>query len=438
MVVLDAKVLVAVTASLAIVVAGCGLVLLMNGEEFSEDSLDINAGGIFENGTYRKVIVSAAVGDGHVVLRNITILESLIIRGGGSNSVVLEDCENQGATTVDKQGGESVRVYLIGTGLSSLDASSDLILEADADSSFGCVSLSNSKAVVQGSDTSVAMIEMGDGTELDVNGGKVTSVTVPAECSATLRAGAEGKIAGAEVSGSITVDGEDTGINTVSMNDGSSLLVRKGTVSEVTVPAECSATLQADAGATVSTVLVSGNISVEGADTVIGNAVLQDGSSVSVVAGTVDNLDVASEKSATVRTGSEGLVRNANIAGKLTVEGSDTQVETVNLDDGSAVDIREGTVDYVRVPKDSSVVLDKSESATVHSAVVGDNVSIDASDDTDLSDVYISMSEDAKGDVVKIKDSDYHAREYRPGNWRDWWNWWNWWEWVFPHAYTYR
>jgi hypothetical protein len=48
------------------------------------------------------------------------------------------------------------------------------------------------------------------------------------------------------------------------------------------------------------------------------------------------------------------------------------------------------------------------------------------------------MSEDAKGDVVKIKDSDYHAREYRPGSWWDWWNWWNWWDWVFPHGYTFR
>lgn len=438
MTVLDAKVMIAITASAAIVMAGCGLFFLPGGEDPYQSILSIGHEGTFENGTYESVIISPSVGDGHVVLRNITILVSLVINGGGSGTVVLEGCDNQGTTTVDKQGGETVRVYLRGTELASLDASSDLILEADADSSFGSVNLSNSRAVVQGSDTSVTSIQMGDGTELDVNGGKVTSVTVPAECSAILRAGTEGKITAAEVSGSVTVDGEDTGIDAVSMNDGSSLLVRKGTVNEVTVPAECNATLQADAGASVGTVTVSGSISVEGADTVIGNAVLQDGSSVTVVAGTVENLGIASEKSATVMTGSEGLVRNANISGKLTVDGSETRVETVNLDDGSAVDIREGTVDYVKVPKDSSVVLDKSDSATVRSAVVGDNVSIDASDDTDLSDVYISMSEDAKGDVVKIKDSDYHAREYRPGHWWDWWDWWNWWDWVFPHAYTYR
>jgi len=436
--VLDAKVLIAITASAAIVMAGCGLFFLPGVEDPYQSVLSIGHEGTFENGIYESVIISPSVGDGHVVLRNITILVSLVISGGGSGTVVLEGCDNQGTTAVDKQGGETVRVYLRGTALSSLEASSDLILEADANSSFGNVSLSNSRAVVQGPDTTVASIAMGDGTELDVNGGKVDAVSIPAECSAILRTGSEGKIASTAVSGTVTVDGENTGIDSVNMNDGASLLVLKGTVSEVTVPAECSAILRADAGATVANVLVSGSITVEGSDTVIGNAVLQDGSSVSVVAGTVDNLDVASEKSATVSTGTDGLVRNANIAGKLTVEGIETKVETVNLDDGSAVDVREGTVDYVRVPKDSSVVLDKSDSATVRSAVVGDNVSIDASDETDLSSVYISMSEDAKGDVVKIKDSDYHAREYRPGSWWDWWNWWNWWDWVFPHGYTFR
>ena len=380
MVVPDAKTFIAFAATAAVLIAGCGLVLFQPGDDLSDSILMIGHEGIYENGTYSSVVISPEVGDGHVVLRNITILGSLTVNGGGSGTVVLEGCDNRGTTTVDKTGGQPVRILLKGTELSSLDAASDLILEGDSGSSFGTVSLKDSKAVVQGSETSIASIGMGDGTELDVKEGTVSGVSVPAECSATVRTGAGCTLPKIDVAGAVTVDGEDTGIGSVVMNDGASLLVRKGAVSEIDIPLECSATLQADARAAIGNVSVSGKVSVEGSDTVVSKAVLKDNASVSVSAGTVDSLEVPKGISVTVTTESGGLVRAADVNGTLNLGGAETRIDSVTMGDGSSMDVGRGEVAFVSLPAESSAVLRTASQGAILRADISGKATIDGND----------------------------------------------------------
>ena len=216
------------------------------------------------------------------------------------------------------------------------------------------------------------------------------------------------------------------------MGDGASLYVREGNISDVVIPAECSASVRTEAGGVIDNASVSGGIVIEGRDTAVSGFTLSDGSSVSVGSCTLSGLVIPEDTSVSVSTFDEGIVRNIDVRGTLNVTGSDTRIENVNLEDGSAVDVKAGTVDSVNVAKDSRITLDKSDSAVIGKAVVGDNVSIDASDDTDLSSVYISMSEDAEGDVVRIKDRDVSVGGLSPGSWWDWWKWW--WGWAFLHG----
>ena len=173
---MDSKVLIAIAAAVIVVGAGCGVYLMMGGEDAKETLLSITEPGEYENGTYDKVIISAAVGNGDVLLKNIKILKSLIIRGGGSHSVTLEGCTNDGTTTGEKEGGEDVRINLVNTTLSNVQVTSNVILEADADSGFSNVNLDGANATVQGNDTKVESVAMGNDTALTVNEGTVVAV----------------------------------------------------------------------------------------------------------------------------------------------------------------------------------------------------------------------------------------------------------------------
>ena len=93
---MDKKVLIAIAAVAMIAVAGVGAVLLLNnGHNGTSDSsiLNIDSPGTYTGGEYEKVIIGAGVGDGDVTLKGVKILKELIIRGGGSHSVTMEDSD---------------------------------------------------------------------------------------------------------------------------------------------------------------------------------------------------------------------------------------------------------------------------------------------------------------------------------------------------------
>ena len=209
MVVLDAKVLIAVTASAAVIVAGCGILFLLDDGDIPDTVLSITGEGIFENGSYDSVIVSSAVGDGSVTLRNVTILKSLVIRGGGDHSVTLENCVNKGTTTVEKEGGQDIRIYLIGTKLPGVNAFSPVILESDADSDFGTVLLKGSNAIVTGDSTRIGCIDMEDNSALDVKSGTVDDVRIAENSKVFLDKSPAALIIRATVGDNVSIDASD-------------------------------------------------------------------------------------------------------------------------------------------------------------------------------------------------------------------------------------
>ena len=292
--------LIAIAATVIVVGAGCGVYLMMGGEEAKESILSITEPGTYENGTYSKVIISAAVGNEDVLLKNIKILKSLIIRGGGSHSVTLEGCTNDGTTTVEKEGGEDVRINLVNTTLSNVQVTSNVILEADADSGFSNVNLDGANATVQGNETNIDKVTMGNDTKLEVNEGNVKDVDVPAQTNAT------------------------------------------------------------------------------------------------------------------VQTAADGNIQNANVAGNLTVDGSETTVGNVNMQNDSALDVQNGTVSNVNIPSGSNVEIGKASDGTITAATVGDDVSIAPTEGTDLGAVNFEMADDATQGSVTIGDSEQHVHKLEP------------------------
>ena len=120
---MDNKVLVAIIAAVAVVAAGCGAFLLLggSGEKTVANILNIETEGTYEDATYDTVIISAAVGNGNVILKNLKIVKELIIRGGGSHSITLDGCEIEGTTTVEKTDGEPPRIVANNTQMSSVN-----------------------------------------------------------------------------------------------------------------------------------------------------------------------------------------------------------------------------------------------------------------------------------------------------------------------------
>ena len=347
MVEVDAKVMTAVIASLAVVIAGSGLILFIADENSTVTVLNIDHEGIFENGSYREVIVSAAVGDGHVVLRNIMILESLIIRGGGQNSVVLDGCTNEGSTVVDKQGGEDVRVYLRNTVLPTLEAQSNIILEADSDAGFVNVSLNCASTTVKGSDTSISNMVVSDSVSLDMQAGTVSDLLVPENASVNISSGGNAKVNSVTVGGIMNVNGITTQIDKVSLRDGSSLNVSEGTVDAVDVPENASVSLSS------------------GAEGKIVTADVKDGSS-------------------------------------LNVSGSATSIGKIDMKDGSSLNLKEGSVALVEIPTGSTVNIDKKTEGNIGSAIVGDNVSIDSPEGSDIENVKFIPAEGSSGKSLRV------------------------------------
>lgn len=65
---------------------------------------------VIDGGEYSYITIEKDLDDGDVTLKNVTIHDNLLIQGGGSNSIHLENCKISGEVRMEKSAGEPPRL----------------------------------------------------------------------------------------------------------------------------------------------------------------------------------------------------------------------------------------------------------------------------------------------------------------------------------------
>lgn len=170
----------------------------------------INTAGITLDGAVVEgnLYLTPGIGEGTVVLRNVTVKGTTIIAGGGKNSVILEDCElnkvvierEDGIVRVSAQGGTSIQVIVVaaGTILDSVLLNEEggiLTVYVTADEavelsgSFGTVHVENPGAVINvtgGSVENLIIAETAAGSSVNISeNASVTNMDINAPVTVT-------------------------------------------------------------------------------------------------------------------------------------------------------------------------------------------------------------------------------------------------------------
>ena len=204
-------------------------------------------------GTYHNVIIDASVGDGTVILDDVTIKGQLIVQGGGSNSIKVQNCEVE-SVVLDKDtsdGSEEPRLELTGTTVETVEVTKPAIIESNSASGEAAIGEVKAAAdvTVQGAATSIGTVTVpkeakDNDVKLKVNGAKVETVSAAAPVTITADATAA-KIENVEAKDNVTVAG-NTKIDTITVPD------EVETVPEISVNAGSVNTVKAESPATVS------------------------------------------------------------------------------------------------------------------------------------------------------------------------------------------
>ncbi len=227
----------------------------------SEDKKEITSG------TYQTVTITDAVGDGEVILANVTILGDLIVRGGGSNSIKLDNCKIGGKVVMDKprDKGEPPRLELTNTPVPKVEAKSPAIVEAtDTLSSITEVD-AKAPVTIQGEKTQIQAVNAQ--ADLSVKGGKVDKITIPPQANAQkpvhISVGKGAKLDKLEANAPAKIDAQGS-VNEVTAK--ADVEVEAGTVNRVTVPETSTAVC-----VTVGEAAVVSDITVNATDVIIQN-----------------------------------------------------------------------------------------------------------------------------------------------------------------------
>lgn len=200
-------------------------------------------------GSYQNVTIAPSVGDGDVSLKGVTISGDLIVQGGGSNSVTLEECTVNGRVILDKaimeESTQLPRLELTNTPISTVKVQQPAIIEAtDASSPVDTVK-AKADVEVRGADTTVSNLTIPAGTTdivtVTVSGGTIG--TVAAESDVTVNTA------------------ESSFIETITAN--ASVTVSSGTVNTISVPKTDSGH---DVTVTVSSDAAVGEVAVSSAN----------------------------------------------------------------------------------------------------------------------------------------------------------------------------
>lgn len=171
---------------------------------------------ILENATVNgDLIIGKGVGEGNVTLKNVTIKGDTIVKGGGMNSIVVENC-TLGPIVISKEG-NMVRVVAVGsttTGNVEMQSGGKLETSGTSSGGFGHVTIAETV------DTGAPILLVGNfesievqatGIKLDVASGSVGSIAIaPTAVNTNLNIGAGTKVTSLTLAAPTTVAGTGT------------------------------------------------------------------------------------------------------------------------------------------------------------------------------------------------------------------------------------
>ena len=123
---------------------------------------------VIDGGEYSYITIEKDLDDGDVTLKNVTIHDNLLIQGGGSNSIHLENCKISGEVRMEKSAGEPPRLHLTKTPVGKVIVRNPAIIEADDAASLVKNIEARSDLIVRGEQTSVDNIEVKAANETSV------------------------------------------------------------------------------------------------------------------------------------------------------------------------------------------------------------------------------------------------------------------------------
>ena len=244
------------------------------------DTSSGNANSALAAGTYNNVTITEAVGDGTVLLQNVTINGDLIINGGGSSSVILDLCRILGRIIFGKttnDGTESTRIYLMGgTDANNVEVNGNagLIIESEtSESTIGSITASNDLEI-RGSNTNVNKIVIPENitttVAVNVSGGSVDTIQANSE---TIISGSSGNVGNVNASANVTAG--SLVVDKVTLPESATTQVAVSITGNGTIEVEANNTYGANLTAENATnvTLSTTNASSTGAVTMNGNAI---------------------------------------------------------------------------------------------------------------------------------------------------------------------
>lgn len=195
----------------------------------SEDGKEITSG------TYDTITITDAVGDGEVMLSNVTINGDLTIRGGGSNSIKLDNCTIHGKIIMDKpkEKGEPPRLELTNTPVPKVETKGPAIVEAK-DVHSGITEMdAKAPVTIQGEKTQIEA--MTAQANVEVKGGKINKIVVSKDAKTPVHVAVaeEAKLGELEVNAPASIDAKGS-VNEVTAK--ADVEVKGGKVDRVTIP----------------------------------------------------------------------------------------------------------------------------------------------------------------------------------------------------------
>lgn len=221
----------------------------------SEGNLLVNTpSAVLKNMTVMgELYLSQGIGSGEVTLDNVTVKGRTIIRGGGENSIIVNNSHLEGILYIVKQDGR-VRIVASGdSGIGQVQMASGARLQEDGltgsgfgrveiiavqpgqevllDGSFDSVAVQASQAVLRVQDGTIGSLTLEQAASLNLEGGKVSQLTVTQQAAGSsiqLSAGASVTILTANAAADLRGSGA---IGTASINaNGVSLEIKPTTV----------------------------------------------------------------------------------------------------------------------------------------------------------------------------------------------------------------